>query len=183
MATPNDLWLNGAPPPAVPDADEVRQHGAFVAFERHVCRWLREWLPLAPLVNQDREYTITYADAATIEQQVADALQAVGISLVVDLETAVKKSSAKQALVFNPFNFLITVSEAPTANRDTEAGGSGLTCKRCADLIALALEGMPIGNGCASLKGIAFPSQGDGEQNAVITFSTQLVTNLDSLLT
>lgn len=183
MSTPADLWLNGAVPAATPTDDEVKLYGAFVAFERLVCQWLREWLPLAPLIAQERDYTVTYADAETIEQQVSDALQAVGISLVVDLESAVKKSACKQALVFNPFNFIITVSEAPTSNRDTAAGGSGLTSKRCADLITLAFEGQQIGNGCASLKGVAFPDVGDGKQNAVVTFSTQLVVNLDHLLT
>lgn len=181
--TPNDLWLNGSAPAPLPSLADVKEYGAFVSFERHVCQWLREWKPLAALVAQQRDYVITYADHATIEQQVADALASVGMYLVVDLESAGKKSSMKQAFVFNPFNFMVTVSESPISNRDTASGGTGLTCKRCADLVALAFEGMNIGNGCASLKGVTFPSVGDGMQNAVVTFSTQLVVNLDHLLT
>lgn len=180
--TPNDLWMNGAPPPALATDEKLRELGSFVAFEDLVCQWLREWKPLAALVAQERDYVITYADHATIEQQVADALAAVGIYLVVDLESAVKKSACRQALVLTPFNFMVTISESPTTNRDVASGGSGITCKRCADLVALAFEGMTIGNGCASLKGITFPSVGDGMQNAVVTFSTQLVVNLDHLL-
>ncbi len=183
MSTPADLWLNGEPPPAVPSDEELREYGAFVAFERLVCRWLLEWLPLAPIVNQEnRPNIITYADDATIESQVSDALTGIGLSIVVDLETAVKRSAMKQAFSFNPFNFMITISEAPTTNRDTAGGGSGITAKRAADLIAHAFEGMPIGNGCASLKGISFPDVGDSLQNAVLVFSTSYVTTLASIL-
>lgn len=180
---PADLWLNGAPPPPQPTVEEIKEFGAFVAFERLVCRWLNEWQPLAPIVNQEnRPNIITYADAATIESQVTDALIGVGLSIVVDLETAVKKSAMKQAFSFNPFNFMITVQEAPATNRDVAGGGSGITAKRAADLIAHAFEGMPIGNGCASLQGISFPAVGSDQQNAVLVFSTAYVTTLASIL-
>jgi hypothetical protein len=180
--TPHDLWLNGAPPPALPSLAELIEYGDLVAFERVVCQWLTEWKPLAALFAQDRPNIVTYADHATLDDVVNAALSAVGMYIVADLENAVKKSSMKQAFVFNPFNFMVTVTENPLLNRDTASGGTGMTCKRCASLIAKAFEGMTIGNGCASLKGITFPSVGDGQQNAVVTFSTQLVVTLDDLL-
>ena len=182
MAEIKDLWLNEAPPSSTPTDEEVAEYGAFIAFERLVCKWLNEWLPLGPIVNQDRASVITYADAETIESQITDALIGIGLSIVVDLETAVKESAMKQAFSFNPFNFMITIQENPTTNREVAAGGSGITAKRAADLIALAFEGQSIGNGCASCKGISFPSAGDGNQNAVLVFSTTYVTTLGSLL-
>jgi hypothetical protein len=179
---PNDLWLNGVPPAAVATEAKLKELGAFVAFEDLVCTWLASFLPLAPIFAQERPNICTYADHATMEQITTDAIQAVGMYIVVDLESAAKKSSCKQALVLSPFNFLVTITESPLLNRDVAAGGTGMSCKRVADMVALAFEGMPIGNGCASLKGVTFPSAGDGQQNAVVTFSTQLVVTLDHLL-
>lgn len=51
--TPNDLWLNGAPPSALPSLDELKEYGDLVAFERVVCQWLAEWRPLAPLFSRN----------------------------------------------------------------------------------------------------------------------------------
>lgn len=182
MNDPATLWKNAAVPAARPSLEWLREHGSLVAFERMVAElWLPNWLPLAPLFAQDRENVCTYADAGSVEQITTDALERVGIYLVVDLEQAVKKSSSKQAFVYNPFTFLVTITEVPIQNRETAAGGTGMSCKQVADAVALAFEGMQIGNGTASLKGLTFPSLGDDRQNAVVTFQTSLVVNLEHL--
>lgn len=182
MADPVTLWKNSTVPDARPSIAWLREHGSLVAFERMVAElWLPNWLPLAPVFAQDRPNICTYADHGTVDQIATDALQSVGMYIVVDLEQAIKKSAVKQALVFNPFTFLITITEVPVQNRDAASGGTGMSCKQVADAVALAFEGLPIGNGCASLKGITFPSLGDDRQNAVVTLSTSYTVNLDHL--
>ncbi len=182
MDDPVTLWKNGVAPDPRPSLEWLRESGALVAFERMVAElWLPNWLPLAPVFAQGRENICTFADAGSIEQITTDALDRVGMYLVVDLEQAVKKSSVRQAFVFNPFIFMVTITEVPVQNRDAAAGGTGMSCKRVADAVALAFEGMPIGNGTASLKGITFPSLGDDRQNAVVTFQTSFTVNLEHL--
>jgi hypothetical protein len=107
-----DFWVDGAPPAKQPSDDDVATLGALVAFQAHVCTFLRAWNPLGAISAQARPYAITYADHATIEANIAKSMQSIGISLLVDLTTATKKSAMRNACLFQPFGFQISIIES-----------------------------------------------------------------------
>jgi len=174
-----DFWVDGVPPAAQPSADDVATLGALVAFQAHVCTFLRSWNPLGAISAQARPYAITYADHATIEANIAKSMQSIGISLLVDLTTATKKSAMRNACCFQPFGFQVSIIESPTLNRS--ASGTRLPCKRVAEQVALCLEGTALGNGQCDLKGIQFPTDDIGLQKALVSFETALVITLPGL--
>jgi hypothetical protein len=174
-----DFWANGTPPPKEPPADDVASYGALIAFERHVCTLLRAWLPLAPVVGQNRPETITYADAATIEATTQKALQGIGISIQVDLSQATKKSAMRNALMFQPFSFIVSILEHPVTNRS--ANGSKLPCKLVAEHIALCLEGTPLGNGQCDVVGIQHLTDKDNLQHSIVHVNTAYLIQLPGL--
>jgi hypothetical protein len=177
--TAADFWANGAPPPREPPADDVGLYGSLVAFQRHVCTILRAWLPLAPVAAQNRPETITYADAATIEANIQKALSGLGISIMVDLEQATKKSAMRNALMLQPFGFTISIIEHPITNRS--ASGSKMPCKLVAEHVALCLEGTPLGNGQCDVQGIQYLTDKDGLQHSVVNVTTAYLIKLPGL--
>ena len=54
-------WINGAPPQAAPLQTDISEHGSLIAFQLHAVRFLESWLPLAPIIAQNKK-AITYAD-------------------------------------------------------------------------------------------------------------------------
>jgi hypothetical protein len=174
-----DFWVDGVPPAKQPTDDAIATLGALVAFQAHVCTFLRSWTPLGAIPAQSRPYAITYADHATIEANIAKSMQSIGISLLVDLTTATKKSAMRNACCFQPFGFQISIIESPTLNRS--ANGTKLPCKHVAEQVALCLEGAALGNGQCDLKGLQFPTDDIGLQKAVVSFETALVVTLPGL--
>jgi hypothetical protein len=177
--TAADFWANGAPPPREPPADDVGRYGSLVAFQRHVCTILRAWLPLAPVATQNRPETISYADAATIESNIQKALSGLGISIMVDLDQATKKSAMRNALMFQPFAFTVSIVEHPITNRS--ASGSKMPCKLVAEHVALCLEGTPLGNGQCDVTGIQHLTDKEGLQHSIVNVSTAYLIQLPGL--
>jgi hypothetical protein len=165
-----DYWVDGAPPAAQPTEQEVATLGALVAFQAHACEFLRKWNPLGAIAAQSRPYAITYADHATIEANIAKSMQSIGISLLVDLDQATKKSAMRNACLFQPFGFFVSIIENPILNRS--ASGTKLPCKRVAEQVALCLEGTSLGNGSCDLKGIQWLTDDAGLQKARVSFET-----------
>lgn len=165
-----DNWLNGAQPAALPTDDELTEHGALVGFEIAACRFITEWLPLADAVAQDRPYVVTYADHGTVEQQVMQSLKGVGISFLVDLDTGVKKGAQRASVFMQPFGFYVSIVEHPVTNRGER--GSGITCKRAAELVACAYQGWQIGNGQGDVTAITFDTDATGLQKARVNIAT-----------
>ena len=174
-----DFWVDGTPPAAQPTEDDVVTMGALVAFQAHVCTFLRSWNPLGAISAQSRPYAITYADHATIEANISKSMQAIGISLLVDLTQATKKSAMRNACLFQPFGFQISIIEHPIVNRTAQ--GTKLPCKLVAEQVALCLEGAALGNGQCDLKGIQFPTDDVGLQKALVSFETAYLIKLTGL--
>jgi hypothetical protein len=174
-----DFWVDAAPPAAQPTADDVATLGALVAFQAHVCTFLRSWNPLGAISAQSRPYAITYADHATVAANTAKSMQSIGISLLVDLTQATKKSAMRNACLFQPFGFQVSIVEHPILNRS--ANGTKLPCKLVAEQVALCLEGAALGNGQCDLKGIQFPTDDDGLQKALVSFETTYLIKLTGL--
>lgn len=174
-----DYWQDGAPPAATPTDDEIATLGNLVAFQAHVCKFLRCWLPLSAISAQSRPYAITYADHATVETNIAKSMQSIGISLLVDLDTASKKSAMRNACVLQPFGFFVSIIENPILNRS--ASGTQLPCKLVAEHIALCLEGAALANGQADLTGIQYITDDAGLQKARVSFNTALILTLPGL--
>lgn len=163
-------WINGAPPPKDPDAADVNEHGSLIAFQIHVCRFLREWLPLAPVYAQKKPGVLSYADKQTVADEVNKALQTIGISMVVGLDTGTVKSAMKNAIVFSPFSFVVNIAESPLTNRGTN--GSRITASRCAEHVLLCLAGASLGGGVCEIKGFEVDGVQGKLQTAKVTVST-----------
>lgn len=163
-------WLTGAPPPKDPSAEDIETYGSLVAFQIHVCRFLREWLPLAPVFSQDKPGVLSYADKKTVEAEVNAALKSIGISLVVGLDSGTRNASLRNAITFNPFTFVINIAESPTTNRG--ANGSKMTASRCAEHVMLCLAGATLGNGSCDVKGFITGGEEGVYQTARVTLST-----------
>lgn len=163
-------WTTGTPPPAQPDAADVSLHGALVAFQMHVCRFLREWLPLAPVVAQGKPGAITFADKKTIASDVEASLRSIGISLVVGLDTGTRAAAALHAIAFDPFTFVINIAESPVTNRGEK--GTGITASRAAELVMLCLSGVRLGNGVSAVKSFSVGGEEGSLQTAEVTFQT-----------
>lgn len=172
MATLNlsKCWTTGTPPPAQPDAADIAEHGSLIAFQIHACRWLREWLPLAPVVGQARPGVLTYADAKTIVSDTAAALKGIGISLVVGLDSGTRNASLRNAVSFSPFVFSVNIAENPVTNRG--ASGSGITAARCAELVMLCFAGGTLGNGSCDVRAFTVGGEEGTLQTAEITLVT-----------
>lgn len=164
------IWTTGAPPPAAPDASDVLVYGSLVAFQIHVCLFLRGFLPLAPVAAQAKPGAITYADKKTVVSDVEKALQSIGLSMVVGLDSGTRSSAMRHAVTFDPFSFVINIAESPVTNRG--ASGTGITASRCAELAMLCLSGASLGNGCCSVKSFTVGSEQGSLQTAEVSFST-----------
>jgi hypothetical protein len=163
-------WLNAAPPPAAPDAADIEEHGSLIAFQIHVVRFLTEWLPLAPVVSQAKPGAITYADKKTVATDVTKALQSIGLSMVVGLDSGTRNSAMRHAVTFNPFSFVINIAESPITNRGSK--GTGITASRCAEHVMLCLSGATLGNGSCDVKAFSTGGEEGILQTAQLTFST-----------
>ncbi len=174
-------WISGAPPDPAPDAAEAAEHGALVAFQLHVVRWLNAWLPLAPVAAQAKPGAITYADKRSVVSEVENSLRSVGISLVVGLDRGTRKSAMRNAVLFDPFVFSVSIAENPLTNRSSR--GSGLTASQAAELVMLCFSGGRLGSGSCEV--IAFSTGGEegSLQTADVTLQTAyLITPPESLL-
>lgn len=167
------IWLNGAPPSAAPSADDINEHGSLIAFQIHVCRFLREFLPLAPVVNQSRPGACTYADKKTVASEVAAALKGLGISMVVGLDSGTRNAAMRNSVSFDPFSFVVNIAEAPVTNRGSS--GTGITATRCAELVMLCLSGASLGNGSCAVKSFSADGEQGALQTAEVTFSTAYI--------
>lgn len=163
-------WLNGTPPPAAPSADDINEHGSLIAFQIHVCRFLTEWLPLAPVYAQKRIGVLSYADKKTVAAEVNHALRRIGLSMVVGLDTGTVKSGMRSAICFSPFSFVIHIAESPITNRG--ARGCKITASRCAENIMLCFAGAQLGNGVCEIKGFEVGGEEGKLQTAQVTVST-----------
>ena len=164
------LWASGAPPAAMPADALILEHGSLVAFQIHVVNFLSAFLPLAPVVGQDRPYAITYADAKTVAADTVKALRNIGLSLVVGLESGTRKTSLLHAVAFDPFTFVVNIAESPVTNRG--ASGSGVTAARCAELVMLCLGGSRLGNGSCAVSAFQVGGEEGALQTAEVTFAT-----------
>ncbi len=167
------LWLNAAPPPRAPEATDIETHGSLIAFQIHVVRFLTEWLPLAPVISQKRPGSCTYADKHTVASDVIAALKAIGISMVVGLDSGTRNASMLNAVSFDPFSFVVNIAESPLTNRGKT--GTGITATRCAELVMLCLSGASIGNGCCAVKSFTAGGEQGALQTAEVTFSTAYI--------
>jgi hypothetical protein len=167
---PAKCWQDGAPPAPLPTAGELAEHGALVAFQLVCVRFLRAWLPLAPVAAQRKPGAITYADKRTVAGETNDALRGIGLSMVVSLDSGTRNSATLHSLKLDPLRFAVSVAEAPATNRG--AGGTGVTASRAAELAMLCFSGVRIGNGVASV--VAF--EVGGEEGALQTADVTLQT-------
>ena len=167
------IWLTGAPPPAAPDSANIEEHGSLVAFQIHVVRFLTEFLPLAPVTGQAKPGACTYADKKTVESDVAKALQAIGISMVVGLDSGTRNAAMRNSVSFDPFSFVVNIAEAPITNRGSS--GTGITATRCAELVMLCLSGASLGNGSCAVKSFSADGEQGALQTAEVTFSTAYI--------
>lgn len=167
------IWINGAPPPAAPATDDINEHGSLIAFQIHVCRFLREFIPLAPIINQTRPGACTYADKKTVASDVAAALKGIGISMVVGLDSGTRNAALRNSVSFDPFAFVVNIAEAPVTNRGSS--GTGITATRCAELVMLCLSGASLGNGCCAVKSFSADGEQGALQTAEVTFSTAYI--------
>ena len=167
------LWLNAAPPPKSPDATDIETYGSLIAFQILVCRWLTEFLPLAPIISQKRPGACTYADKHTVASDVSAALKGIGISMVVGLDSGTRNASTRNAVSFDPFSFVVNIAEAPLTNRGKT--GTGITATRCAELVMLCQSGASLGNGCCAVKSFTAGGEQGALQTAEVTFSTAYI--------
>lgn len=167
------IWTTGAPPPAAPDATDIETHGSLIAFQIHVVRFLSEFIPLAPVINQQRPGACTYADKNTIISDVTKALQSIGISMVVGLDSGTRNASTRNAVSFDPFSFIVNIAESPVTNRGKT--GTGITATRCAELVMLCLSGASLGNGCCAVKSFSAGGEQGALQTSEVTFSTAYI--------
>lgn len=174
-------WLNGAPPSASPLADDINEHGSLIAFQIHACRFLTEWLPLAPLYAQKRIGVLSYADKKTVAAEVNHALRRIGLSMVVGLDAGTIKSAMRGAVCFSPFSFVVNIAESPITNRG--ASGCKITASRCAENVMLCFAGAQLGNGVCEIKGFEVGGEEGKLQTAQVTVSTSFtIIPPDSLL-
>ena len=167
------IWTTGAPPPAAPDSADVETHGSLIAFQIHVVRFLAEFLPLAPVTGQAKPGACTYADKKTVANDVAKALQAIGISMVVGLDSGTRNAATRHSVAFDPFSFVVNIAESPVTNRG--ARGTGVTATRCAELVMLCLSGASLGNGCCAVRSFSADGEQGALQTAEVTFSTAYI--------
>ncbi len=167
------IWTTGAPPPAAPAAEHIEEHGSLIAFQIHVVRFLTEFLPLAPVTGQSRPGACVYADKKTVAADVSKALQSIGISMVVGLDSGTRNAATRHSVAFDPFSFVVNIAEAPITNRGKT--GTGITATRCAELVMLCLSGASLGNGCCAVKSFTAGGEQGALQTAEVTFSTAYV--------
>lgn len=163
-------WIAGAPPDAQPSAEDIAALGALVAFQAHVCTFLRAWLPLAHVVAQAKPGAISYADKKTVAAEVERSLRSIGLSIVVGLDAGTRNTAALHAVAFDPFTFSVSIAESPVTNRG--ASGTGISASRCAELVMLCLSGVRLGNGISAVKSFAVGGEEGTLQTAEITFQT-----------
>jgi len=166
-------WKDGRAPDPKLDADDIEREGALIAFQKKVCAVLVEWLPLAPVFAQNKPGVLVYEDKRTVASEVATALQAVGISMVVGLKSAVRSSGLKNAITFSPLTFTVSIAEAPITNRGQR--GTGITCTRCAELVILALSGLTLANGVVQLSNVSSGGDDGDLQMLTLAFNCALV--------
>ena len=164
------IWTSGAAPAAMPPDADIAEHGSLVAFQMHVCRFLREWLPLAPVAAQAKPGAITYADKKTVAADVEASLRAIGISLVVGLDTGTRATAALHALAFEQFSFVVSIAESPVTNRGDK--GTGISASRAAELVMLCLSGVRLGNGVSAVKSFSVGGEEGSLQTAEVTLQT-----------
>jgi len=184
MATVNTarLWRGGAAPTRELAASDIAEAGHLVALQRKVAAVLRAFTPLAPIQMQNLPGAITYEDAATIRRDVERSLATAGISLVVGIRSGARRSDAPHACHLAPVTFTVSIGEGTAANRS--ARGSGITCTRAAELVILALSGLPLANGVCAFAGFtSFGTDEDGLQTAVLAFETDITLSLPEAYT
>jgi hypothetical protein len=163
-------WTTGEPPQRDPLAEDITKHGALIAFQMHVIRFLEQWLPLAPVANQTKKGAITYADKKTVLSDVINSLRSIGISLVVTLESGKRNSAMMYAMTFDPFVFSVRVGESPKTNRGTN--GTGMTATAVAEQIMFCLSGAQLGNGTCKINSFMIGGEEGELQTAEVTIST-----------
>ena len=174
-------WTTGSPPQPAPYAEDIATHGALIAFQMHVVRFINAWLPLAPVGNQTKN-AITYADKKTVISDVTNSLRSIGISLVIGLDSGIRNSAMRNAVSFDPFTFSVRIAESPVTNRGPR--GTGITATHCAELVMLCFAGASLGSGCCSVKSFATGGEEGTLQTADVTFATSyIITPPASLMT
>ena len=174
-------WINGAPPQAAPLQTDIAEHGSLIAFQLHAVRFLEDWLPLAPIIAQNKK-AITYADKKTVAADVETTLRSIGISLIVGLDSGIRNAAMRNAVSFDPFTFVVNIAESPITNRGPR--GTGITASLCAELVMLCFAGASIGNGGCSVKAFQTGGEEGTLQTAEVTLSTAfIITPPASMLT
>ena len=168
MIDPTKCWREGTQPDPLPTDEELAAHGALIGFQLVAVRFLNAWLPLDPIVKQRKPGAITYADKKTIFSEVNETLRAIGLSMIVGLDSGIRNSATLHSIKLDPFRFVISIAENPITNRS--ARGTNITASRAAELAMLCFSGARIGNGVASVT--AF--QTDGEEGALQTAEVTL---------
>ena len=182
MIDPKKCWREGAAPDPLPTDAELAEHGALVGFQIVAVRFLTEWLPLDPVVKQRKPGTIIYADAKTVAAEVQKSLTAIGLSMVVGLDSGTRNSATLHSVKLDPFRFSVSIAESPITNRGER--GTGITASCAAELAMLCFSGARVGNGTASV--VAFSTGGElgNLQTADITLqTTYLIPTPANLLT
>lgn len=163
-------WTTGAPPQAMPLEEDITKYGSLIAFQKHAIRFIEQWLPLAPIVNQDRANVITYADKKTVVSDVSKTLQTIGLSMVVGLESAKKTSALIHAITFDPFTFAVNIAENPITNRGSR--GSGMTASAVAENVMMCFAGTLLGNKSCSIVSFVTGGEEGTLQTAEVKIST-----------
>jgi len=163
-------WLNDTIPSGVLPQADIDAYGAPEAAMRRISAYLCAWVALQPLATRDR--VITWQDKGTVEQDIIQAMQALGISVMILFKGGVRKSSFKNALMLNPARFEISILEKPKVNRTTS--GTNMSCGRVAAEVAMCLSGMPLAQGQIEIDDWSTPDNNVGQQ-IVIPFHTALL--------
>jgi hypothetical protein len=165
-------WINTTPPSGTLSAENIAALGAPAAAQQKLAEYLAAWNALASLAA--KQYCITWQDKGTVSNDVAKAMQSLGMSVLVMWRGGAKQSAFKNAVLMRPARFEISILELPKLNRG--ASGTGLSAGRVACEILKALEGMPLAQGQISITDVSSrDTESDGQQMVVSLESALLV--------